>query len=288
MQQLLLATVGAPFLLGVVVAIAAIIVPTRRALVIAMLIPLSAVVIHLILEGMPALPPVAAKQKLPVILVCGAIVFATLTLPRKALSVTVSVLLTAVALALSGWLLGKNVLLANPTKLGVVLFVFVVASAAIGFAVKTPASAQRGEPSALAAALLSVSIAAALSAAMGAFVGMAQIDGALAALTGGWLVVNYIRYLKGNDEALALRHVEGVSFAWVIVVHLIMTATFTPKAAPEALICAVLPLVVAAFITVGGVAFDRFPRFLRPVAAGLITAIPALVAIAIAAFLFEG
>ncbi|WSH00943.1 hypothetical protein U8P71_21275 [Rhizobium ruizarguesonis] len=210
MKQLLLTTVGVPFFLGMAVALASMVFPARRGFIIALLIPLAAVVIHLMLEGMPVLPPVSAKQKLPIILLFGAGIFAIPALVRRPLPVAVSTMLVGVALALSGWLLGKNVLAANSTKSMVVLAVFVVATAAIGPAVAMPADARRGEPSALATALLGVSIAAALSAALGAFVGMAQIDGALAALTGGWLLVNYIRYLMGDDDALALRGFEGL------------------------------------------------------------------------------
>ncbi|MGG6896736.1 hypothetical protein [Rhizobium sp. BR 315] len=288
MQQLLVTTVGVPFLLGVFVALASVVLPARRGLIIALLVPLAAVVIHLMLEGMPALPPVAAKQKLPIILFFGAGIFAILALLRRPLPVAVSTVLAAIALTLSGWLLGKNVLLANPTKSVVVLAVLLVATAAIAPAVATRPSGRRGEQSALATALLGVSIASALSAAFGAFVGMAQINGALAALTGGWLLVNYIRYLMGDEDSLALRGFEGLAFACVVAVHLIMTALFAPKAAPAAIVCAVLPLAVAAIILVSGVTFHRLPRFLRPVAAGLATAVPAAIAIAIAAVLFQG
>ncbi|MGO6665229.1 hypothetical protein ELI00_18440 [Rhizobium ruizarguesonis] len=288
MKQLLLTTVGVPFFLGMAVALASMVFPARRGFIIALLIPLAAVVIHLMLEGMPVLPPVSAKQKLPIILLFGAGIFAIPALVRRPLPVAVSTMLVGVALALSGWLLGKNVLVANSTKSIVVLAVFVVTTAAIGPAIAKPAGARRGEPSALATALLSVSIAAALSAALGAFVGMAQIDGALAALTGGWLLVNYISYFRGDDHALALRGFEGLAFAAVISVHLIMTALFAPKAAPAAIIFAVLPLVVGAFILLGGIAFHRLPRFLRPIAAGIATAVPATIAITIAAVLFQG
>jgi hypothetical protein len=288
MEQLLLTTVGVPLLLGVVVALASVVVPARRGLIIALLIPLAAVAIHLMLEGMPALPPVAAKQKLPIILFFCAAIFAILAVVCRSLSVAVSTVLVGVALALSGWLLGKNVLLACSPKSIVVLVVFVVATAAIGPAVAVRAGARRGEPSVLAAALLGVSIAAALSAALGAFVGMAQIDGALAALTGGWLLVSYVRYVMGDDGALALRGFEGLAFACVISIHLIMTALFAPKAAPVAILLAVLPLVVAAVILLGGITFNRLPRFLRPVAAGAAAAVPAAISIAIAAVLFQG
>lgn len=115
-----------------------------------------------------------------------------------------------------------------------------------------------------------------------------QIDGALAAFTGGWLLVSYIRYLMGDDDALTLRGFEGLAFTCVIAVHLIMTALFAPKAPPAAIIFAVLPLAVAAFILVGGITFHRLPRFLRPIAAGVATAVPAAIAIAIAAALFQG
>ncbi|MGO7624278.1 hypothetical protein ACC687_40455, partial [Rhizobium ruizarguesonis] len=52
-------------------------------------------------------------------------------------------MLVGVALALSCWLLGKNVLVANSTKSIVVLALFVVTTAAIGPAIAKPACARR-------------------------------------------------------------------------------------------------------------------------------------------------
>jgi hypothetical protein len=155
-------TVGVPFLLGVLIAIISFALPAKRGFILALLIPLAAVFIHLMLEGIPPLPPVAAKQKLPIILIAAAAIFAILALVRRPCSTAVGTTLTAVALALSGWLLGKNVVLANPTKTIVVLAIFLIATAAIGPAVAMRPGARRGEPSALATALLGLSIAARL------------------------------------------------------------------------------------------------------------------------------
>lgn len=288
MMQLLVPTIGVPFLLGVLIAIITFGLPARRGFILALLIPLAAVIIHFMLEGVPSFPPIAAKQKLPIMLIVVAATFAILSLLRRPCSTTFGTILAATALALSGWLLGKHVLLANPAKTVVVLAVFLIVTVAVGPAVAVRPAARGGEPSALATALLGLSIAAALTAAFGAFVGMAQINGALAALNGGWLLIGYIRYLIGDDDALALRGFEGLAFAITVSMHLIMTSLFVPKAAPSAIIFTALPLAVAAFILVAGVSFQLLPRFLRPVAAGAATAVPSVVAIAISAALFQG
>ncbi|CAN7710736.1 hypothetical protein [Neorhizobium tomejilense] len=285
--QILLTTVVVPFLFGTFIAAFAIIIPGQRRLQIALLIPLAAVAIHVLLEGMPALPPVSAKHKLPLILLGGALIFGLQAMVRRPLKIHMSTVLTVVVLGGSTWLLGKNVMMADPTKAGAAIVILLIASVALGAVVARPRAGRPGGESCLAVALLAVSLAAALNAAFGAFVGMAQIDGALAALTGGWLLVGYVRYLMGNDDALALRGAEGLAFGFVISVHVIMTALFTPKASPIALVLAVLPLAVAYFL-VRGAGLGRVPRVLRPFAAGLLAALPAIISIAIAATLFDG
>lgn len=92
----------------------------------------------------------------------------------------------------------------------------------------------------------------------------------------------------GSDEALALRGAEGLAFGFVISVHVIMTALFTPKASPIGLVLAVLPLAVAAYLLVRGAGLGRVHWALRPFAAGLLVAIPAVISIAVAAASFEG
>ncbi len=288
MNQLILTTIAGPFMLGIAAALAAVMVPNRRGLMLALLVPLAAIAIHFMLEGVPAFPPVSAKQKMPVILFAAAVLFGILAFARQQPGRVTSMVLTAIPLAAATWWLGKTVLPANPVKSAVVLAIFTVAACAVGLSTAASAKARQGHSSALPTALLSVSAVAAITAAFGAFVGMAQVNGALAAFIGGWLLVTYIRFLRGDDEALALRGYEGVAFAFVISIHVIMTALFSPKAAPAALVMAAMPLAVAAFILVQGVTLERFPRALRPIAAGIVTALPAILAIVIAATLFEG
>ena len=286
--QIVLTTVVVPFLLGTTIAGIAIVISGQRSLQIALLIPLAAVVIHVLLEGIPAMPPVSAKHKLPLILLGGALIFGLKAIALREKKMAVSVVLALVMLGGSTWLLGKNVMMGDPTKAAAVVTIVLIASIALGTAVARPRTDQPGGQSFLAVALFAVSLAAALNAAFGAFVGMAQINGALAALTGGWILVGYVRYLMGDDQALALRGAEGLAFGFVISVHVIMTALFTPKTSTIALMLAVLPLAVAAYILVRGSGLGRVNRALRPFAAGLLVAIPAVISIAIAATLFEG
>ena len=288
LPQIVLTTVVVPFLLGTFIAGFAIVIPGQRSLQIALVIPLAAVVIHVLLEGIPAMPPVSAKHKLPLILLGGALIFGLKAIALREKKMAVSVVLALVMLGGSTWLLGKNVMMGDPTKAAAVVTIVLIASIALGTAVARPRTDQPGGQSFLAVALFAVSLAAALNAAFGAFVGMAQLNGALAALTGGWLLVGYVRYLMGNEEALALRGAEGLAFGFVISVHVIMTALFTPKASPIGLVLAVLPLAVAAYLLVRGSGLGRVHRALRPFAAGLLVAIPAVISIAIAATLFQG
>lgn len=281
LTQILITSVLLPLVLGIVIALAGKGASSRGILLTVLLIPVAGAIASVSIEGFPPFPPIAAKQKLPLLLLIGGVVFAILgLLLRQSLNRWIIALVGVVSLTAPAWWLGKNVLAANATKamtLAVVLVIVAVEIAAV-----SGRRAQKQSPAALPAALLATAIGTALSAIMGGYIGMAQMNGALAALFGGWLLVRYIAYIRGDDEAFDLQGLAGLSFIWTAAMGVMMTVLLSPSATPAALVLSVLPVAVFAVLRVRNVDFIKQPRFLRPLIIGALTAIPAIAAIAIA------
>jgi hypothetical protein len=134
----------------------------------------------------------------------------------------------------------------------------------------------------LPAALLATAIGTALTAIMGGYIGMAQMNGALAALFGGWLLVRYISYIRGDDAAFVLGDLAALSFIWTAAMGATITVLLSPSAAPAALVLSVLPVAIFAALSLKDVSFANCSRFLRPLIIGALTAIPAIAAILVA------
>lgn len=281
LTQILLTTVLLPLVLGVIIALAGKGAYPRSVLLTALLIPVAGAIASISIEGLPPFPPIAAKQKLPVLLVTGGVIFAILaTVLRSYLNRWVIALVGVVSLAAPAWWLGRNVLAANATKAVTLAIVLVIV--AIVMAAVSRIRAQRSSAAALPAALLATAIGTALAAIMGGYIGMAQMNGALAALFGGWLLVRYIAYIQGDDAAFGLQGFAALSFIWTAAMGVTMTVLLSPSASPAALVLSVLPVAVFAALNWRGVGFIGRSRFLQPLLIGALTAIPAIAAILIA------
>ncbi|CAN7422914.1 hypothetical protein LJR030_004355 [Rhizobium sp. LjRoot30] len=287
LQQILLTTIVLPLVLGVLISIAGNGSSSARLAIAAFAIPVAAAVVSMAIEGLPPLPPVAAKQKFPLLLIGAGLVFAILSFVLKqGLGRLSAIILAAISLAIPAWWLGRNVLAANPTKATTLAIVLVILAVLLAlFSANRDGQTRQSAPAALPAALLWTAIASALAAIFGGYIGMAQMNGGLAALFGGWLLVRYVSYMRGSDDAFALTGIAAFAAIWTAAVSLAMTVLFAPSAAPAALILAALPLAVAYALQARGIGFVGQPRFLRPLASGVITAIPAICAILIAAML---
>lgn len=286
LQQIFLTTIALPLAMGVLIALLGRGTSATGLALTALLMPIAAAIASVAIEGLPPLPPVAAKQKLPLLLLAGGITFSILGLAlRQGLSRKVAAIAGVISLAVPAWWLGRNVIAANPVKaatLGAVLVVVAIMLPLVS--AKRIPPAPEAAPTALPAALLWVAIATALCAIFGGYIGMAQMNGALAALVGGWLLVRYAAYLRGDDGAFVLDGVAAFAFVWTAAIALAMTVLFAPSAAPAALGLAVLPLAVAPVVS-RRAAFPGQPRVLRPLTVGALPAIPAILAILIAALL---
>lgn len=281
LSQILLTTVLLPLALGVVIALPGKGESTKSVALTALLVPLAAAIASVAIEGLPAFPPIAAKQKLPVLLFGGGIIFAVLAVVLKApLQRGVAALVSVLSLAVPAWWLGRNVLLANPTKAATLAVVLVIV--AVELFVVSSSRSRKPASAALPAALIATAIGTALTAIMGGYIGMAQMNGALAAIFGGWLLVRYIAYLRGNDDAFVLQGMAAFSFAWTAAAGVAMTVLFAPSAAPAALVLCVLPTAIFVALRWRHADFAQQPRVLRPLISGGLTALPAIIAILIA------
>lgn len=281
LTQILLTSVLLPLVFGVVIALAGKGAFSRGLVLTTLLIPVAGAIASVSIEGLPPFPPIAAKQKLPLLLLTGGIAFAVLgVLLRQFASRWIIALVGVVSLAVPAWWLGKNVLAANATKATTLAVVLVVV--AIEIAVVSGRGTRRASPAALPAALLATAIGTALTAIMGGYIGMAQMNGALAALFGGWMLVRYIAYIRGDDAAFDLHGFAALSFIWTAAMGVTMTVLLSPSAAPAALVLAVLPVAIFAVLDWGKADFIKQPRFLRPLIIGALTAIPAIATIVVA------
>ncbi len=281
LTQILLTSVLLPLVLGIVIALAGKGASSQGILLTTLLIPVAGAIASVSIEGFPPFPPIAAKQKLPLLLLIGGVAFAIFgVLLRQFLNRWVIALVGVVSLAAPAWWLGKNVLAANAAKATTLAIVLVIV--AVEIAAVSGRRAQRQSPSALPAALLATAIGTALSAIMGGYIGMAQMNGALAALFGGWLLVRYVAYIRGDDAAFDLQGLAALSFIWTAAMGVMMTVLLSPSATPAALVLSVLPVAVFAVLKGRNIDFIKQPRFLRPLIIGALTAIPAIAAIAIA------
>lgn len=281
LNQILLTSVLLPLALGIVIALAGKAASSRGILLTALLIPVAGAIASVSIEGLPPFPPVAAKQKLPLLLLTGGVVFAVLgVLLRQFANRWIIALVGVVSLALPAWWLGKNVLAANATKATTLAVVLVIV--AIEVAAVSGRGTRRASPAALPAALLATAIGTAITAIMGGYIGMGQMNGALAALFGGWLLVRYIAYILGDEAAFDLQGFAAVSFIWTAAMGVTMTVLLSPSAAPAALVLSVLPVAIFAVLNWSKVDFIKQPLFLRPLIIGALTAIPAIAAIVVA------
>ncbi|MBB4066552.1 hypothetical protein [Gellertiella hungarica] len=271
--DLILWTVLVPLALGLALGLFSRHAGERRALGGGLLFVLALLAVVAI-EGMPVFPPVAGKQKLPFVLAGLAVLFFLLghvRRPAGRLPAAATVLLAAAVPAV--WI-GYRILSAAPVKAFLVfglLFFFALAAALL-----SPSPRSRAQGQAPLAALLFALIATAVVSVTGGYIGMAQVCGAAAAATGGWLLLSYVAYLGGDDAAM--HPGPQPLLAWLVLTALLMavTALLAPSANPVALVLAALPLALAAWLERRG---PDLPRALQPVAAGAICAVPALAAI---------
>ena len=264
-SSLALTTVVLPFGLGLALAIAGRL-GGRWSLPLAFV---ALCVAYAMLEGVPAFPPVASKQKLPYLLALAA---ALALIPRGKLPLPAVV--AAFLLGAAGWL-GINKFATG----GVLANLFVLAP--IVAATLGSMALPRADKTALLwpSALLCLAIGAALLSALGTFVGFAQVAGACAALIGGYALVRYLLVVTGRGAGFAALSTGATAFLLMgFTCVLILIALFAPTISPLAVAILSLTLILPIFVP----GFAGLPPALIPLLQGLILALPTLCAVVLA------
>jgi hypothetical protein len=148
-------------------------------------------------------------------------------------------------------------------------------------AMRTEPSPPAERPFLVPATALALSLAGAFISVLGASIVVGQLLGSLAALIGGWCLVEYIALLRGRNAA---GWGKGVEFLVLFAAGtaLIQVALLAPKANPIALVLSPMPLLVAVFLPGPLQILLPGSRPLRPLVAGFLIAIPAMLAVLVA------
>ena len=229
--------------------------------------------------GPPALPPVAASQKLIYLAFAGIVIG---LLPARILSASTAGVLAVAALAAALLWLGWRRIAAGSLDLqmiaAIVAGVLTIVGAAMLMSRTASPSPAVEEPFLAPAAVLAMALSGAIISVLGASIVTGQLLGSLAALIGGWCLVQYIAVLRGSAAASWSKGVEFL-LLYASATVLIQVALLAPKANPAALILSPLPLIVVALVR--GPLQGLLPgmRPLRPLTAGILIAIPAMLAI---------
>jgi|GEM_PF-1082079 len=288
LQTVVINVVALPLLLGIIGSIITSGNYISRDVIRAFLFPFFAFLVILLLDGIPAFPPVRAAHKFPYILLAGSFFFAFFAwrFPRQS-AIFVSVTLF-IATALPIYWMGSTILMNNTHKATVVSILVLIFVA--GVFRHSALSNRQSKPIAdvILQTVFAMSLASSLIAIFGGYMGMSMFNGALTALSGGYLLVNYLRYLRGNADAFQLRGIAAIAFSWVAFTGLLVTALLAPKASAPALITAASSVVTASFAYLYAPLALAVPYALRPLLLGGLAAVPALAGIIIAGLQFAG
>ena len=272
-------TAALPLLLGIVMALLVRPVPSKAPAVATLICGAAVLFLYWDTVGAPVFPPIAASQKLIYLAFAGIVAG---LLPGRILNGPKAGLLAAVAIVVAFAWLGWRRIAAGPVDLQM------MAALASGLLTAAGAAAlmvMRPEPSAAAerpfltpAAVLCLSLAGAIVSVLGASIVVGQLLGSLAALVGGWCLVEYIAVLRGRSSA---GWSKGVEFLMLFAAGTALTqvALLAPKANPAALMLSPLSLIVAALAP--GLLQGLLPgtRPMRPLVAGFLIAVPAMLAV---------
>ncbi|TPM36077.1 hypothetical protein [Mesorhizobium sp. B2-3-4] len=229
--------------------------------------------------GPPVMPPVAASQKLIYLAIAGIVIG---FLPERILAGRTAGVLTAAALATAFLWLGWRRIAAGSLDLQMIaalaVALLVLIGAAMLMAQPSSPSPAAEEPFLAPAAALSLSLSGAIVSVLGASIVTGQLLGSLAALTGGWCLVQYLTTLRGGAVSTLSKGVEFL-LLFAAATVLIQVALLAPKANPLALVLSSLPPLAA--VLMRGRLQGLLPgaRPLRPLVAGVVIAVPAILAI---------
>jgi hypothetical protein len=229
--------------------------------------------------GPPAMPPVAASQKL-IYLAFAGIVIGLLTeriLRDRRAGALAAVALVAAFLWLGWRRIGTGALDLQLTA-AIVVGALTTVGTALAMSLPTSSASEVEEPFLVPAAVLAMALCGAITSVLGASIVTGQLLGAIAALVGGWCLVQYLATLRGGT---AIGWSKDVTFLLIYATAtlLIQVALLAPKANPTALLLSPLPLIVTALVPGPLQRFIPGARPARPLVAGMLIATPAMLAI---------
>jgi hypothetical protein len=234
--------------------------------------------------GMPTWPANSATQKFFYIICFGIIISfcSDWLLRRPAALIITTILATAVALA---WLAVGRVRIGGltaPVIVATIVSALLAAGIIFTIIVRTEETPLEHHPFLVPGAVLAVAASTAIVSMLGAFLGMAQFLGGIAALMGGYCLVGYVALLFARRPVMEWGPGTEFLVLYVAGAGLILTTLLAPEASAAALIILVLSLAGPALIAGPLARFLPSHRLLRPLAAGFVIAIPSIIAVLVA------
>lgn len=229
--------------------------------------------IYVLLEGMPALPPVSSKHKAAII-IAGFVAITLITCRLDKAYFAVSSALLIGALAWLGWnrLFDLSML---PRFLALIVPILLATFSSIKF------DWQQENNLAWPITLLSFAIGGSLISLLGAYIGFAQALGAMAAFVGGYILIAYVlMILRPNGMQAGLSRGVNQVILLGMMTLLLVVGIFAPDVSPVAVIVLGLTFLVPLFYS----RFNGINNLSKPILFGLIAAIPTAVSVAISAF----
>ena len=285
LTQLLIETLFLPLLIGVLAYFAFGQRAGSLSLAYAFVVLLAVAATQVILEGMPGWPPVSSKQKAPYVLAAASILFLVWPAYWPRLKPALNgVVFWVASLAPMVWI-GFNVMPRKPVEtLSIVVMATSLAVAGVILEGKAGGRAPANRVAGLSASAFA-HLALAIAAAFGAYVGMAQINGAAAAVVGGSaLLAILLAFIGRPGSHMQTSTVYGLN--WLLVVYAGITVLFGPHVSIWAVLlaslCPWVPVVLLrstrpVFANAGGVSH---------LVASCLAGIPAVISIAVSAATF--
>jgi hypothetical protein len=273
-----------PFLVGIAFGLILKLPWSARPLAATILAAVVSLVLAGTVFGVPPWPPNSATQKFFYIICLGTIIGlgSDWALRRPAALIITTILLTAAAFA---WFaVGRLRIGGVAAPVIVATIVSAVLAVGIIFTIRARVEGAPLEhhPFLVPGAVLVVTASTAIVSMLGAFLGMAQFLGGIAALMGGYCLVGYVALLFGRAPVLEWGPGTEFLLLYVAGAGLILTTLLAPEASASALIILVLSLAGPALIAGPLGRFLPAHRLLRPLAAGFVIAIPSIIAVLVA------
>jgi hypothetical protein len=283
LSDILLKTVAVPSFLGAVLAVLTLIFKNRKDLIIGIGLPLASAAVYALLDGLPAFPPVSAKQKLPLIVVAIAIAYSiTAGLPERFKHKAGTVAIVAIAFAGIAWL-GQNLLISAPLKVALALGIAILIMTTVFLLDNLRGKGREIARISLIPAAFSAAFGFSLIAAFGAFLGMAQANGAMAAMLGFVSLVLLVAYGAGRAGAFEFQRLANLAVGAVLAQFFAATILFTPKLSIPALLIASCAWLVPFLVARLNGRLEKLSPFVRALASGALAFVPAATATGIVA-----